>query len=89
VSTADNLTTSYADCLEIWEPLGLSRPVMGLLYLLPTKNCCWTDAMKRKFPWTFPESKLMSSPPGPSLIFTLICLGCLSIEVFLPWLDIP
>jgi hypothetical protein len=28
------LPHSCADCLEIWEPLGLSRPVMGLLQLL-------------------------------------------------------
>ena len=27
------LPPSCADCLEIWEPQGLSRPVMGLLYL--------------------------------------------------------
>jgi hypothetical protein len=26
-----NLPTSYADCLEIWNPQGLSRHVMGLL----------------------------------------------------------
>ena len=29
-----NLPPSCADCLEIWDPQGLSRPVMGLLYLL-------------------------------------------------------
>jgi hypothetical protein len=35
------LSPSCADCLEIlgaltsWNPKGLSRPVMGLLYLLP------------------------------------------------------
>jgi len=45
--------------------------------------------MYRKFPRTFPESKLMSSPPGRSLIITLIYMGYLSIEVFLPSLDIP
>jgi hypothetical protein len=28
------LRPSCADCLEIWNPQGLSRPVMGLLYLL-------------------------------------------------------
>jgi hypothetical protein len=27
------LPPSCADCLEIWKPQGLSRPVMGLLYL--------------------------------------------------------
>lgn len=27
------LTPSYADCLEMWEPKGLSRPLTGLLYL--------------------------------------------------------
>jgi hypothetical protein len=27
------LTPSYADCLEMWEPKSLSRPLMGLLYL--------------------------------------------------------
>jgi len=29
------LPPSCAECLEIWNPQGLSRPVMGLLYLLP------------------------------------------------------
>jgi len=35
------LPPSFADCLEIlgastfWSPKGLSRPVMGLLYMLP------------------------------------------------------
>ena len=29
------LTPSCADCLEIWNPHGLPRPVMGLLYLSP------------------------------------------------------
>jgi hypothetical protein len=42
-----NLPSSCADCLEIWEPQtswkphGLSRTVMGSLYLLPiNKNNC-------------------------------------------------
>jgi hypothetical protein len=40
-----NLLTSCTDCLEIWEPqppgsLGMSRPVMGLLYLLLC-SCLW------------------------------------------------
>jgi hypothetical protein len=26
------LTPSYADCLEMWEPKGLSRSLMGLIY---------------------------------------------------------
>ena len=42
------LPPSCADCLEIWEPqppgtLGLSRPVMGLLYLFTTgKALVWS-----------------------------------------------
>ena len=32
------LPPSCADCLEIWEPQGLSRPVMELLYLFTHKN---------------------------------------------------
>ena len=27
------LKPSYADCLEMWEPKGLSRPLMGLFYI--------------------------------------------------------
>jgi hypothetical protein len=32
------LPPSCANCLEIWDPKSLSRPVMGLLYLLRYKN---------------------------------------------------
>jgi len=38
VGRADNLPPSCADCFEIWEPLGLSRHVIGLLYLLPLQK---------------------------------------------------
>jgi len=31
---ADNLTTILCRCHEIWNPLGHSRPVMGLFYIL-------------------------------------------------------
>ena len=39
-----NLPLSYADCLEIWNPLGLSKPVLGWLYLyLFTFTQKWTN----------------------------------------------
>ena len=33
------LPPSCANCLEIWEPQGLSWPVVGLLYLYQTTRC--------------------------------------------------
>ena len=37
-----NLTTILCRCHEIWNPLGLSRPVMGLHYL-------WTKTLSNVF----------------------------------------
>jgi len=55
------LPPSCADCLEIWEPQppgtlrGLSRPVMGLLYLLPFYLCniefIWKNLQLRRNPY--------------------------------------
>ena len=59
------LTPSCADCLEIWEPQGLSRPVMGLgsqvkhgtdsensrlCTQIRSINRWWTDKTKAKYP---------------------------------------
>jgi len=56
------LPHSCADYLEIWEtqhswkPQGLSRPVMGFLYLLPLRVCDPAFRNKRKLPTVSPGS---------------------------------
>jgi hypothetical protein len=65
------LPPSCADCLEIWEPVswntqGLSRPVMGLLYLylyplyIPTVYCILGKILRFFFKFTYSGYRQMS-----------------------------
>ena len=42
------LSPSCADCLEIWDPQSMSRPVMGLLYLFLDRDV-WSDSGSGRF----------------------------------------
>jgi len=50
-----------ADCLEIWEPQGLSRPVMGLLCLLPICIFSEISSLKMEVSCTSPVCRSTDS----------------------------
>jgi hypothetical protein len=54
VRRADNLTTFMCrlsrnlGASTSWNPKGLSRPVMGLLYLYQKQHSCWLQSRENK-----------------------------------------